>query len=90
MILLTCSMYTSPSSLSPYSNFLLSIISKKYINNNYFKILQLRVGLTIMFYARVDYYQVGVPEWPLPQNPAHLSNFYQHLMGNFFLEILYN
>jgi hypothetical protein len=43
-----------------------------------------------MFYARVDYYQVGVPEWPLPQNPAHLSNFYQHLMGNFFLEILYN
>jgi hypothetical protein len=38
-------MYTSSSALLSYSNILLSINFKKYIDNYYFKILQLRVGL---------------------------------------------
>jgi hypothetical protein len=38
-------MYTLPYAPSPYSNFLLSINSIKHINNNHFKIPQLRAGL---------------------------------------------
>jgi hypothetical protein len=44
-ILLICSVYVSSSVLLSYFNFLLSINSKKHIDNNYFEILQLCVGL---------------------------------------------
>jgi hypothetical protein len=50
---LTYRVYTSSSTSSTYSNFL-SINSKKYIDNNYFKIPQLHAGLptsTSYFFA---------------------------------------
>jgi hypothetical protein len=58
------------SSLSPYSNFLLSINSKKYINNYYFKIPQLRLGLPTSTYDTKDgpLYFCGAPMSKLAQN----------------------
>jgi hypothetical protein len=46
--------YTS-SVLSSFSNFLLSINSKKHIDNNYFKILQLHVRLPTYIYIYITH-----------------------------------